>query len=254
MKILLTLFLLFSTASYAAGSQPTGSSGVQARAAGQTVGGTGHASASNSFSNANVEAVAWASLADGGLHAYAWSSNNPTLPKGCRPDMLSCNWGTSADAWFWDRVTLVAGEGYEPGEVVNWTWSANGTTTNGRWWSGAAAYSYFYIGTDPNGWRNATYLDVKRQSRQISGSFQIPADGSPLTLYAYGSLSVFAEGGAVADYSHTARFGWRLPEGVSATSASGQFMTSPVPEPASAGLMLAGLALLPWARRRLARG
>lgn len=253
MKTLLTLLLASTSLSaLAAGGQPTGSSGASAYAGGQTLGGTGHASANNSYANVNVKGVASASLVDGTLHAYAWSSNNPTLPKGCRPDMLSCNWGTSADAWYWDKITLEAGDDYEPGEEITWSWSVDGTTTRGKWWSGASAYSYFYVGPNAEGWRKPIYLDVKNQSRSISGSFVMPADGSPLTLYSYGSLSVFAEGGAVADYSHTARFSWALPDGVTFTSASGQFMAAAVPEPSTCGLMLAGLAVLPWVRRRLA--
>jgi hypothetical protein len=253
MKRLLTSVLLASASltALASGGQPSGFSGAKASAGAETVGGAGHASANNSFANVNVQAIASASLVHGTLHAYAWSSNNPTLRKGCRPDMLACNWGTSATAWFWDTVTLKAGEGHEPGEEIQWSWAVDGQTTNGRWWSGASAVSHFYVGPNAEGWRNAVYLDVERQSRTISGSFAMPADGSPLVLYAYGTLSVFAEGGAVADYSHTARFGWQLPDGVSATSASGRFMTAPVPEPSTYALMLAGLAVLPWAQRRL---
>lgn len=254
MKLLLTLTLLSSTAlnAWAAPGQPMGNSGAYARAAGQTVGGIGHAGADNSYANVNVKAEASASLLDGSLHAYSWSSNNPTLPKGCRPDMLQCNWGTSAEAWYHDTITLQADETSAPGSLVLWMWSVTGTTTRGKWWSGASATSYFYIGTNPDGWRTAPLLDVKNQSREISSTFLIPEEGQSLKLYIYGSLSTFAEGGAVADYSHTARFNWTLPQGVTATSASGHFMAAAVPEPSSYALMLTGLAVLPWARRRLA--
>jgi len=228
---------------------PNGYGGTSATAGSQTTGGMGQAASHNSYVNVNVKAEASASLIDGTLHAYAWTSNNPTLPKGCRPDMLSCNWRTSADAWFWDKVTVKPNKDVKPGQVIDWDWSATGLTTNGKWWSGASAYSYFYFGDDPEGWRKPISLDVKRQSREIGGSIVMPADGSALTLYFYATLSVFAEGGAVADYSHTARFGWELPDDVTVTSASGRFMTAAVPEPASYALMLAGLAVLPWARR-----
>ncbi len=255
MKLLLTPFLLASavlTANAAAG-QPFATSGVHASAGGQTAGGAGQSHVSNSFANVNVQASAEASLNTGSLHALAWSSNNPTLPKGCRPDMLSCNWGTSADAWFYDKITLQADESHDPGDPVSWSWSVEGETKRGKWWSGSSATSRFYVGTNPEGWRNAITLDAKNSSREISSTFLVPAHGQSLVVYIYGSLSVFAEGGAVADFSHTARFNWDLPMGVTATSASGHFMTAAVPEPSTYGLMLAGLAVLPWARRRLAR-
>lgn len=255
MKPLLILALVFSPTlnAWATGAQPMGTSGVYARAAGQTVGGLGQAGATNSYAQVNVKAEASASLVDGSLHAYSWSSNNPTLPKGCRPDMLQCNWGTSAEAWYYDKITLQADETTVPGSIVTWMWSVTGSTTRGKWWSGSSATSYFYIGTNPEGWRTAPLLDVKYQSRDVTSTFIAPEDGHALTLYIYGSLSTFAEGGAVADYSHTARFNSTLPTGVTATSASGHFMTAAVPEPSTYGLMLAGLAVLPLARWRLAR-
>jgi PEP-CTERM motif len=257
MKLLLTSLLLASTSltTLAVGGQPMGHSGVHASAGSQTAGGVGQWRVTNSFADVNVQAKAEASLVGGALHAYAWSSNNPTLPKGCRPDMLWCNWGTSADAWFYDKITLQADDSYDPGDAISWSWSVEGETTRGKWWSGSSATSRFYVGTNPEGWRTAITLDAKNSSREISSSFLIPAQGQAMMVYIYGSLSVFAEGGAVADYSHTARFNWELPEGVTAMSASGKFMTAPVPEPSSYALMLAGLAVLPWARRRLgARG
>ncbi len=52
-----------------------------------------------------------------------------------------------------------------------------------------------------------------------------------------------------ADFAHTAQITAVVPAGYSFTSASGHFLTTPVPEPTSAVLMLAGCAALAWRRR-----
>ncbi len=59
---------------------------------------------------------------------------------------------------------------------------------------------------------------------------------------------------AAADFQHTAQAYMSLPTGYSYTSASGVFLTAaPVPEPAQASLLAAGLALLGLARLRRSR-
>ncbi len=58
---------------------------------------------------------------------------------------------------------------------------------------------------------------------------------------------------ATADFSHTAQAAVVMPAGYSFTSASGHFLTTPVPEPASGVLMLAGCAGLAWMRRTTLR-
>ncbi|WP_457417609.1 hypothetical protein [Roseateles sp. P5_E7] len=250
------LLLCTATAFALPGQNPEGRSGTSTNAGSLKGGGMSLVESEARFSNVNVSGIANASLVDGTLHAYAWSSNNPTLPKGCRPDMLSCNWGIGADASMWETVTIKAGPKHKPGEVVTWSWDVGGFTSSGRWWSAARAYTWMYVGGDPNGWKTATMQDIRRSESHLSGSWEVPADGSSMTLYLYGGLSVYAEGGAEADYSHTARFGWTVPEGITVTSASGKFMTagvSPVPESASAALMLSGLAVLPWLHKRRRR-
>jgi hypothetical protein len=65
-------------------------------------------------------------------------------------------------------------------------------------------------------------------------------------LYAVAGNNSF--GDAIADFGHTARFNWTVPEGTRIRSASGQFMTgapvATVPEPASWALSLLGLAVV----------
>ena len=77
------------------------------------------------------------------------------------------------------------------------------------------------------------------------------------------SVDVAANDHAEVNFGHTAQLAIRLPEGLSYTSASGDFMVDapplPVPEPASGALLLAGLGGLalrarPGAAQRLLRG
>jgi hypothetical protein len=49
-----------------------------------------------------------------------------------------------------------------------------------------------------------------------------------------------------ADFAHTAQITAVVPAGYSFTSASDHFLTTPVPEPTSAVLMLAGCVALAW--------
>jgi len=79
----------------------------------------------------------------------------------------------------------------------------------------------------------------------------------PLALTPQNSVSIgvqivaTAQGDARVDQSRTATVSLRLPEGVSFTSASGVFLTqAPIPEAQTWAMMLAGLAVLGWARRR----
>jgi hypothetical protein len=59
--------------------------------------------------------------------------------------------------------------------------------------------------------------------------------------------------GSRIDFGNSAYLDIRLPDTVVFTSASGEFLTTPVPEPGTFGLMAAGLAVVLWpvaSRRR----
>ncbi|MCE4556247.1 PEP-CTERM sorting domain-containing protein [Roseateles cellulosilyticus] len=215
-------------------------------------GGSYQISASVNYSSVNVMATASADLDHGALHAYAYSTNDPVLRSGCAPYELQCNWGTTATAALWDVITLKPSAQGAP-STFNYSFSIDGTKTPGKWWSWNAVYASYYFGVDPNGWTHPSGLSGDDDS-VVEGTFEAPTSG-PLKIYFFERISVRAEGGAVTDYSNTMKFDWELPPGWTYTSESGAFMravtpTSPVPEPASAALLLGGLALLGARTRR----
>lgn len=76
--------------------------------------------------------------------------------------------------------------------------------------------------------------------------------GTAPSAYLRMDLRTSAQGGAVADFSHTAGISFLLPSNVSFTSQSGQFLTavSAVPEPSTWAMMLVGFAATGFAMRR----
>jgi hypothetical protein len=81
-------------------------------------------------------------------------------------------------------------------------------------------------------------------SRQINIVAQLSGDA-----YAWSSLAS-GVGAADANASNTGWISLELPQGVSFSSQSGVFLSSPIPEPNQAALLLAGLGLIGWRRLR----
>lgn len=92
----------------------------------------------------------------------------------------------------------------------------------------------------------------------FSTTLIIPTGTTTLGIYA--DLLLDCRGGSQCDFSHTGQFGFGpLADGLTFTSASGNFLTgagqppSSVPEPASLALMTVGFAMVGVARRRAVR-
>lgn len=230
--------------------------GATAEAGGVKAGGWYQSSASASAGSdaANTQAHAWGDSESFSVHALAWTSENPTLPAYCT--VYTCSWQTYATVSVWDTVVITPTEGGS--ETLNYDFTIDGFKKRGPWayGEGATAQTSYYIGTVANGWYTPTSRYLSTGAVKVSGSVQA-RNGQPITLYVYGSLSVSARSGAVADYSHTMSFHWDLPPGWTYTSSSGRFspVPSPVPEPASTAMVLCGLfGMAALERRRVHDG
>lgn len=193
---------------------------------------------------------AQADIANGLLHVYAKTPEQSLacwlhVPLTCVPSYAT------ASAELWDVVTLHASD-LGGTRLVPWNFTVTGIEDDGPWrgvGGGAEAKLAFYFSSVPSP-GVVLYQEVK-PGDVIAGTFELPSGpDSALTLYFHAGMVASAWNGGLADYSHTGRFSWQLPAGVTVSSGSGVFManrTPPVPEPATA--WLAALGLLPLAVR-----
>jgi MYXO-CTERM domain-containing protein len=216
-----------------------------------------------SYADAAMSGQASSSLLDGSLHvsasAAAWGPNAAPY---------ASSYIAGAGTAIWDRITVGADEGTH---LIPLRLRVDGLIDDA-----AAARVRFYVGpSDPftqfalqpyQGWRHLNGVSGGSGTREWDVTFELGSllidsayNGWPLNVYFEMDAMAFSAptSGGLADFSHTARFSWELPAGVTVQSASGRFMQGApqaVPEPASAALALLGLALLPALRRRGARG
>ena len=231
---------------------PNSSHGVMVCVDSRCTGGPLQDSGSMTTNTANFSAWAAADISGGKLHALVNTTADPTLPIYCT--VLTCSWGSTAEALVWDTVEL-SSKNHQAGDVVHYSFSMDGTQHRGPWaWGDSSwALSHYYLGTNPGSLSQPPGITLGANDT-VASSFTVPEDGV-LTLYFLADIAVGAWDSSSADYSHTMRFSWDLPDDVAYTSASGVFMTAAVPEPASLCLLVAGLGLLGWmTRRRQAQG
>lgn len=212
-----------------------------------------------SYADANLAGASSSSLLDGTLHvsanAGAWGPNATNY---------TSSYLAGAGTAMWDRITVGADEGTH---LIPLRLRVDGAITDA-----AAAKVRYYVGpNDPfgefakdpyQGWKYLNGNPGSVGTRPWDTTFELGSvyvdsaySGWPLNVYFEMVVTAYSSrtSGGSADFSHTARFDWDLPEGVTFESASGQFMTTPVPEPATWAMTLLGLALVPAARRRWAR-
>lgn len=250
------LLLAASLAAASAWAAPTpgASFGVLVNAGGRVAGSEFQSAASSEFQNRNVRAAASGASDSFSLHATAWTSEDPALPSYCT--VYTCSWQTYANVSVWDTITVTAAAGGSDGpQTLRYAFVSDGARHRGKWAYGAGAFAYgsYYFGTRPRGWFDSTQIPLSTFN-EIKGEVTA-RPGESVTLYLYAYLGVSAQSGSWADYGNTTKFLWDLPAGWTATSASGRFSAAgpltPVPEPATGALWLAGLGLgLAWQRAR----
>lgn len=200
-------------------------------------GGEGHSSAARSHASAYTRATGSAALADGALHSFA---------SALRPPCERCSrTGAQGTVAYWDTVTfhnginisLLANTGLRIDGVLDGAFAQAGY----RWYFGSPKTDFFERLND-----YAPGHALRNGDTLVDDGLIVPIGGTR-TYFVYAELSTYAQGttlgDSVADFGNTLRFQWTLPEGLSVRSASGVFMSAtPVPEPSSWALMLAGLA------------
>ncbi|MBL8350249.1 MAG: PEP-CTERM sorting domain-containing protein, partial [Burkholderiaceae bacterium] len=102
---------------------------------------------------------------------------------------------------------------------------------------------------------NATLTGVSMAPLALAGTMHIRTTvvpGVPLAVGAILELEAHPtrQQWATVNFGHTGRIAFELPDGYSFTSRSGRFLTSAVPEPATALLMLLGIGALGLGQRR----
>lgn len=216
-------------------------------------GGAGSFAASRAYSimgsGGGVTGHAAADLAGGKLHASSLATR-----VACQ---VACDFvGVTSRAAMWDAVAFYQKDGspMESMALIPTSLEIDGVLSG----HGARAWVRSYYGYDANiDVDTLQWTELTEQKTEILDNLFVPLTTAPMFIYVElwtsaktdGKFTTFAR----SDFGNTLHFNWELPEGIVAQSASGLFMTdlgSPVPEPATWALMIAGFALTGGMLRR----
>jgi hypothetical protein len=208
-------------------------------------GGWEHTAVSHSMGGEGWSASGSAEMEFGTLKAVA--TTGARGPNNCHP--WFCSYRATSVASAWDIITLT--NDTEEVQYVPFEFTADGSASNGDWGyaSGFARYSF---GSDATTWFSAPKVDITHAPLSVSQTLRLDP-GQTLTRYWFAAIGAEASRGGTADFGHTMRFTWEVPDGVSYTSASGSFMNgvpSAVPEPATWAMMIVGVGLVGATLRR----
>ncbi|KQY88515.1 PEP-CTERM sorting domain-containing protein [Pelomonas sp. Root1444] len=214
---------------------------------GSRMGGEGSFSAmANTLPTHGKYSYGWgqALLGDGTLHAASGATPCPSC---------HAKTGTNSVARYWDTVTFHNGKNLG---LVELSVSIDGTLTPGN----SQASARFYVGHAHADFFD--HLDAYAPAVALASGTTVLGDELfvPLgdaTYFVFAELTTSAVAlpyagspNASADFGNTLHFRWTLPDGVTTSSASGQFMTAAVPEPSSWMMAGTGLLALGWLQRR----
>ena len=176
-----------------------------------------------------------------GLGSYKAQANLANGTLGAYAQELGANGDSVASgALLWDTLTFSGVSGTAQGRLV--------LTVKGSFTDVGYGYAGLAYGTpsalslaSPYSW---TKLDSSSPSTTLFLPFTI-TNGAPVEIGAVvAAVANNSSNNATADLYDPPTISLVLPNGVTYTSASGQFLTAPVPEPTDAALMVAGLGLL----------
>jgi hypothetical protein len=202
---------------------------------------TGH------YRGERADVLAAASLATGGLKVAAGTSDLPPDPQ---DSVLNSQLGV---AWLRDQITVVFPKTTDRIEVTL-TMAVTGQITPSPLYAGGGVQAQFLAsagGGQIAGAGRAWSLpgavsDTLSDTLLLLGEIDLGTHWQSTFDLQAGLFTQNVPPGSRVDFGNSAYLGIQLPEAAAFTSASGTFLSTPVPEPATAGLLALGLAVLGW--------